>query len=119
MVTQRPCSTAQPPADSPDSTVLEASQSNRPLTNPLTWYQACPYERRFMAFPPSIIHPQCQFLRTHNGYDYRARTSNRPFQNHAQVGLRVHRIVISQLGLVLTNKILFPVSIYKRWPSIT
>ena len=29
-----------------------------------------------------------------NVSDHRARTSDHPFQNHAQVGLRVHRIVI-------------------------
>ena len=37
------------------------------------------------------------FSQRDNGSDHRARTSDRPFQNHAQVGLRVHRIVICQL----------------------
>ena len=34
-----------------------------------------------------------------NGSDHRARTSDHPFQKHAQVGLRVHRIVIGRLVL--------------------
>ena len=31
-----------------------------------------------------------------NVRDHRARTNDLPFQNHAQVGLRVHRIVMSR-----------------------
>ena len=34
---------------------------------------------------------------THNGSDHRVRTIDLPFQNHAQAGLRVHRIVITRL----------------------
>eukprot|EP01047_Picozoa_sp_COSAG01_P044583 COSAG01_NODE_4044_length_5408_cov_1.746468_6_plen_64_part_00 len=49
---------------------------------------------------PSIIHAQCQSLRTHNVRDHRARTSDHPFLSHAQVGLRVHRIVILPLAEV-------------------
>ena len=35
-----------------------------------------------------------------NVRDHRARTSDRPFLNHAQVGLRVHRIVMCRLRQV-------------------
>ena len=69
---RRACTRVQTTTDSPDSTALDASQSNRTLTNSLTWYQACLYERRFVALPPSIIHAQCQSLRTHNVQDHRA-----------------------------------------------
>jgi hypothetical protein len=68
----RPCSRAQRTTNSPNSTALDASQSNRTITNPLIKYQACPYERRLVAMPPSIIHAQCQSLRTHNVRVHRA-----------------------------------------------
>ena len=38
------------------------------------------------------VYSRC--LEADNVRDHRARTSDRPFQNHAQVGLRVHRNVI-------------------------
>ena len=36
-----------------------------------------------------------EFDERDNGSDHRVRTGDLPFQNHAQAGLRVHRIVMS------------------------
>ena len=81
IVMRRAGTRVQTTTDSPDSTALDASQSNRTITNSLTKYQACPYERRLVAMPPSIIHAQCQSLRTHNVCNHRAATSDCPFEN--------------------------------------
>ena len=46
-------------------------------------------------------------LNLDNVRDHRARTSDLPFQNHAQVGLRVHRIVIRRLAECPSSVFLF------------
>ena len=43
-----------------------------------------------------------------NVRDHRARTSDHPFQKHAQVGLRVHRIVIRRVRIGYALGIFLP-----------
>ena len=54
----------------------------------------------------SSIPPSWTSMKSDNVRDHRVRTEDLPFQNHAQAGLRVHRIVITRfLGLSSVSSI--------------
>jgi len=65
----------------PDSTAADDSQSNRMLTKSLTEYRACPYEARFAALMPSIIHADHHSFRTHKVRRHRVRVGMSPSGN--------------------------------------
>ena len=50
-------------------------------------------------------------MKQHNGSDHRVRTIDLPFQNHAQAGLRVHRIVFRRFQSIFACSV-FQFSFY-------
>ena len=70
---------------------------------------SCHFERRVVASDlPFEVSAGDEYglsiFESDNGNDHRVRTIDLPLQNHAQTGLRVHRIVMSQFSLMVKPK---------------